>query len=34
LRSPSGRVRLVDAGGTYDGRFDIGEAVVALPEKK
>jgi competence protein ComEC len=29
LRSPSGRVRLVDAGGTYDGRFDIGEAVVA-----
>jgi competence protein ComEC len=28
LRSPSGRVRLVDAGGTYDGRFDIGEAVV------
>ena len=28
LRSPSGRVRLVDAGGTYDSRFDIGEAVV------
>jgi competence protein ComEC len=28
LRSPQGRVRLVDAGGTYDSRFDIGEAVV------
>jgi competence protein ComEC len=28
LRSPSGRVLLVDAGGTYDGRFDVGEAVV------
>jgi competence protein ComEC len=28
LRSPSGRVRLVDAGGTYDSHFDIGEAVV------
>lgn len=28
LRSPRGRVRLVDAGGTYDSRFDVGEAVV------
>ena len=28
LRSPSGRVLLVDAGGSYDGRFDVGEAVV------
>jgi competence protein ComEC len=29
LRSPRGRVRMVDAGGTYDGGFDVGEAVVA-----
>jgi competence protein ComEC len=29
LRSPKGRVRLVDAGGSYDSRFDVGEAVVA-----
>jgi competence protein ComEC len=29
LRSPAGRVLMVDAGGTYDGRFDIGEAVIA-----
>ena len=28
LRSPAGHVRLVDAGGTYDGHFDMGEAVV------
>ncbi len=28
LRSPRGRVRLVDAGGSYDSRFDVGEAVV------
>lgn len=28
LRSPSGRVLVVDAGGSYDGRFDVGEAVV------
>jgi competence protein ComEC len=28
LRSPHGRVRLVDAGGTYDSHFDVGEAVV------
>jgi len=28
LRSPRGRVRLIDAGGSYDSRFDIGEAVV------
>jgi competence protein ComEC len=29
LRSPSGRAVLVDAGGSYDGGFDVGEAVVA-----
>jgi competence protein ComEC len=29
LRSPSGRVRLVDAGGTFAPGFDVGEAVVA-----
>lgn len=29
LRSPSGRHAVVDAGGSFDGRFDIGEAVVA-----
>jgi competence protein ComEC len=28
LRSPSGRVWLVDAGGGFDSRFDLGEAVV------
>jgi competence protein ComEC len=28
LQSPRGRVRLVDAGGSYDSRFDVGEAVV------
>jgi competence protein ComEC len=28
VRSPKGRVRLVDAGGSYNSRFDIGEAVV------
>jgi len=29
LRSPQGRALLVDAGGSYDGGFDVGEAVVA-----
>jgi competence protein ComEC len=29
VRSPRGRVWLVDAGGSHDGRFDVGEAVVA-----
>jgi competence protein ComEC len=29
LRSPTGRVRLIDAGGGRRGRFDLGEAVVA-----
>jgi competence protein ComEC len=29
VRSPHGRVWLVDAGGSYDGGFDVGEAVVA-----
>jgi competence protein ComEC len=29
LRSPRGRAMLVDAGGSYDGGFDVGEAVVA-----
>ena len=29
LRSPSGLYAVVDAGGSFDGRFDIGEAVVA-----
>ena len=28
LRSPSGRAVLVDAGGSYDGRYDVGERVV------
>jgi competence protein ComEC len=29
VRTPAGRVWLVDAGGSFDGRFDVGEAVVA-----
>lgn len=29
IRTPRGRVWLVDAGGSFDGRFDVGEAVVA-----
>lgn len=29
LQSPRGRAMLVDAGGTFDGGFDVGEAVVA-----
>jgi competence protein ComEC len=29
VRSPHGRAMLVDAGGSYDGGFDVGEAVVA-----
>jgi competence protein ComEC len=29
LESPRGRFMLVDAGGSYDGGFDVGEAVVA-----
>jgi competence protein ComEC len=29
LQSPRGRFMLVDAGGTFDGGFDVGEAVVA-----
>jgi competence protein ComEC len=29
LQSPGGRFMLVDAGGTFDGGFDVGEAVVA-----
>lgn len=29
LRSPSGRYMLVDAGGSFDERFDVGETVVA-----
>jgi competence protein ComEC len=28
LRTPSGRVRLVDGGGSYEGGFDVGERVV------
>ncbi|HVR70381.1 MAG TPA: DNA internalization-related competence protein ComEC/Rec2 [Vicinamibacteria bacterium] len=29
VRTPRGRTWLVDAGGSFDGRFDVGEAVVA-----
>jgi competence protein ComEC len=29
VRTPGGRTWLVDAGGSFDGRFDVGEAVVA-----
>lgn len=29
VRTPAGRIWLVDAGGSFDGRFDVGEAVVA-----
>jgi competence protein ComEC len=29
VQSPSGRAMVVDAGGTFDGGFDVGEAVVA-----
>lgn len=29
LRSPRGRAFVVDAGGTFDNRFDVGEAIVA-----
>ncbi|HET7292489.1 MAG TPA: DNA internalization-related competence protein ComEC/Rec2, partial [Vicinamibacteria bacterium] len=29
VRSPSGRYAVVDAGGSFDGRFDVGESVVA-----
>lgn len=29
VRSPQGRVWVIDAGGSYDGRFDAGESIVA-----